>query len=209
MTDQPMRALSRSQLAALCVMSALLPGAASTQPSSVEIAPNNAGPVYISDLQVLLGDKMQFQMFDFYSGEDLCLYISYTHELDGREVARASGFGLCNHSGKQRLIVAMKPTEDGRQLWFGLHQLDTGVGGSVASRPLSIGDDVSGLSLFSSEELFRSEGTLLFDREVTLFRWSYGDQRPGHGPKHDVRIAIRAGENSGGVRTFSGRVTTF
>lgn len=209
MTDRPMRALTRSQLAALCLMSALLHDPASAQSSSIEIAPNNAGPVNISDLQVLLGDKMQFQMFDFESKEDLCLYISYTHELDGREVARASGFGLCNHSGKQRLIVAMKPAEDGRQLWFGLHQLDTGVGGSVGSQPLSIGDEVSGWSLFPSEELFRSGQTLLFDREVTLFRWSYGNQRPGGGPKHDVRIVVRASENSGGVRTFSGRATTF
>lgn len=193
MTKQPKRTLEPRHLAMLHVIVALLAGTASAQPPSLTVVPNNAGPVNIADLQVLLGYDLQFQMFDFESKDDFCLHIGYIHELDGTKVDSEALGSLCHRAGRHRLIVTMRQVEGGRGLSFGLHELGTGMGVTVASRPLQIGEEISGATGFHPEE------TLFFDRDVTLMRWSFGDQRPGRGPKHDVRIEVRVGENTGRV----------
>ena len=161
---------------------------ASAQPPTSPIVPANAGAVGISDLRMLLGDDLQFQMFDFESKENFCMHLGYEHQIDGQLSSVSTGHGLCNVAGRNRLIVMMRLVDDERILSFGLHDRDTGMGTTMALANLPIGS-VSG---WATREVVQ---TIRADQEAALFVWRYGLNPPRPGPYHDVRIMVRLGEN--------------
>lgn len=197
--------MTRHSMLTICpplatLVAALVIGGASAQTSgTITFVPRNAGPVNVSDLRVLLGEVVNFELFDFESSEDFCLQMGYVYEVDDVRVEGADGGKACHLAGRHRLIVAIRPIEDARVITVGLHELETGMGGSVNSGTVQIGEDISGGSLY------RPEQTLSPDQEVTLLRWSYGDQRPGHGPKHDIHITVRLGANPDARIAFESR----
>lgn len=194
MTSRSTRASSRGRFATAIL--AFLAGTASASPTSLAVVPVNAGPVGIAELQMLLGNDLQFQMFDFEAKEDFCLHLGYVHAVDGQVAGSSTDRGLCNLAGPQRLIVMMQQTGDKRMLSFGLHDRDTGRGVTMGLAALPIGKDVSGWSGFRPEETIHAE------RKTTLLRWKYGLNPPHPGPLHEVGITIRLGENTVGTGNF-------
>ena len=195
MTREAFSISSVAILRVLSVMLALSPGMLTAQAPSISIEPANAGPVSIADLRVLLGDSLQFQMFDFESQDNFCLRLSYVHDHDGDRVGAHSGFGLCNRAGRHRLIVTTRRVEDQRYLSFALHDLDAGMGATVGGITLPI---PAGFSAWSG---VRPADTLYADRDVTLLRWTWsaGQRGTGNRSEHNVSIGVRFGDNADGI----------
>ncbi len=195
MTREEFSRSSVAMLRVLSVMLALSPGLLTAQPPSISIEPANAGPVNIADLRVLLGDSLQFQMFDFESQDNFCLSLSYVHDHDGHRIGAHSGFGLCNRAGRHRFIVTTRRVEDQRYLSFALHDLDTGMGATVGGITLPI---PAGFSAWTG---FRPADTLYADRDVTLLRWSWsvGHRGASDRSEHEISIGVRFGDNTEGT----------
>ena len=128
---------------------AFLSGFAVAQEPAISVVPRNGGPVGISDLGVLLGSDLQFQILDFEMEEAFCLVLGYTHEIDGRLRHRSPRNGVvCNEAGPQRLVVVVRPIDEKRRLMFGLHDREVGTGGTWTFADLPIGASISGSATF-------------------------------------------------------------
>lgn len=195
MTNRSMMYIRQVHLSML--LTALFAGTVCAQPSTVSVVSKTAEPIGISDLRFLLGSEVQFQVFDFEAQESFCLLVGYEHEVDGQpSSSRSTDRGICNISGRQRLLVVTRLVGDQRVVSFSLHDRDTGMGGGMDLLKLSIGG-ISGAATFVGEN------SIYADRETTLFRWRYGRNPPGPDSYHDVHILVRLRENeSGTIGTF-------
>lgn len=178
----------------LVLITALLAGPVSAQPSSIPVKFTSAGPVGISELRFLLGSDVQFQIFDFEAKEGFCLLFGYRHEINGESSSsRSADRGFCNIAGRQRLIVMMRLEGDTRSFSFTVNDRDTGMGGGNELVKLPIGRDIGGWATFRAEESIHA------DRDTTLFRWRYGPNPPNPVPHHDVHILVRLQANDRGL----------
>lgn len=182
----------------------------------VTLTPRNSGPVEIADLQLLLGDGVYFQHFDFTADAPFCLSLSYTVDgtyndiadgvTDGNQVSEQRGGGLgllCHTAGARRLLVVLRSGSiRGREpfgLHIGLHERDTGTGASFSSDDGILPDgQVRGWSVAIPRE------ALVFDREVTLLTWTFeqetGVALPSREPivlRADISISAHLEENRG------------
>ena len=176
-----------------CVILMLRPGYTSEPAASIELQPRIAGPVNIADLRVLLGDKLNFQMFDFESDDDFCLYVGYEHDHNGRRIQARAGNQICNLAGRHRFVVTMRRGEDIHFMSVAVHDLDVGMG-STGTSPMSIPASFTGWTNFRNTE------SLIAGREVTVVRWIYAVGQPGTSTRseHEVRIKVRLGDNPEG-----------
>jgi hypothetical protein len=172
------------------LLAAFLTSAVSAQPATITLTSTNGGPLGVSDIRFLLGSDVQFQVFDFETDEDFCLLMGYAHGINGQPSSkRTPDVGFCNVAGRQRLIVMARLVDDQRVFSFGLHDRDTGTGGSSEIAKLPIGSDIRGWAHFPGQQSIQA------DREATLFRWRFGPNPPNPAAHHDVHIFVRLREN--------------
>jgi len=177
---------------------ALLSANVAAQMSEVSVLPVNTGPISVSDLNVLLGDDMQFQVFEFEAKEKFCLVLGYLHKINGQRAKRRPyNDVVCNLAGRQRLIIAARWTGGQRRLLFGLHHIDTGSGAIRTTADLPIGKEVG------SAVTFRQGGTIHPGKEFTLLRWRFGNDPHHPGPRHELSIIVRLDENDGSISSTS------
>lgn len=166
------------------------PGHTSEHDASINLRDRIAGPVSVTDLRVLLDNEQYFQMFDFETDDDFCLFFTHEHNHDNRLVHTTSGNRICHLAGRHRLIVTMHRRDDARLLRIGVHDLDNGMGSTGVSL-LTIPTTYLGWSSFPGE------GTLHAGREVTVVRWVFVVGQPGTSSRseHELRIKVRLDDN--------------
>ena len=185
-------------LVAALLCSAALCGDAGAQPEALTVKPKTSGPVDVVDLNVLLPSDLQFQLFDFEAARDFCFVFGYVHEMDGqRQAGPAQNYALCSTAGPQRLVVAMRPIDDQYRLVYGLHNRDTGAGGSMSVTDLPIDKDIGHVSRFKAEDIVDT------GRETTLVHWRFQHSPRDAGPRHDVRVLVRLAGNDLGTGSYS------
>lgn len=191
MNEQSARGVLGAVLALF--VASFLAGSVSAQPPEVSVAPKNAGPIGIAELQLLLDIGTQFQIFDFDAEEKFCLVIGYEHEVDGYGTSRGRhNEAACNLAGPQRLIVVMRPVGDKLRLQFGLHDRDTGVGVSRIVADLNIPRGTGNSISYGAQKSIRS------DEATTLLSWQYGPNPPKPAQRHYVRVLVRLDKNDSG-----------
>ena len=187
------RSVRRLTCMAAMLAVVLPPGHTNAQTQQASIKTRSAGPANITDLRVLLGDELHFQMFDFESDEDFCLGIGYEHDHDGRRIETRSGNVICNLAGRHRFIVSMRRGGDKYILSVALHDIDNGAGssgGNVLSIPTT----------FEGWSSYLAANTLYADQDVTVVRWvfSTGQPQTSSRSEHELRIKVRLDDNPDG-----------
>lgn len=210
----PVRLMGSLCVAAL--MTAALTSASAQTP--VSLTPRNAGPVDLADLQLLLGDGVYFQHFNFAADAAFCLSLSYTVDgtyndiadgvVDGNQVSEQHGgrLGLlCHAAGEHRLLVVLRSGSlRGREsfrLHFGLHERDTGTGGAFSSD-----DDILPDGQVRAWSVETPREALMFDRDVPLLTWTFEQQTamalPSREPitfRAELSISAHLEENPSGA----------
>lgn len=190
--------MNRSRFATLLLVSVFLYSTAGAQPEEVRVTAKTTGPVEILELGMLLAtDNLQFEIFELEVQDNFCFVFGYTHDINERRQARSKYNNvICNHAGRYRLIVAMRPSGDKYRLTVGLYNRDVGSGAARTVADLPIQEDLGGAAIF------RAEDTVGPGRETTILHWRYGRNPPDPGPRHDVRLIARLDANDDSIASY-------
>ena len=175
---------------------AALPGPVSAQPpDGVAVTPRESGTVDIADLQLLLGQDIHFQHFDFQTAAPFCLNLSYAFSRQRVDADEQHVGQVCHRDGEHRLLVAMRFGSGQWRLTFGLHERSSGSGASLSSdSPLN--GIASGEIVGWSEQIPRE--ILMAQRDASLLKWSTHVQTATGDISYELDVRVSILPNEGG-----------